>query len=321
MRRKLGRLLAMSWMAPPQPIQPHRLARNLTKLLGLLLVAWVLASALAEVAMLHPRHWGIGPTPAARGITYRDVVFSNSDGMTLRGWWMPGTRHQTLVMIHGWTSSRREPMDKSGYLLAAGYNVLVFDLRGHGASDGNYTTMGYRETDDVRAAIDVARGLDPGAPIALFGYSMGGSIAVEEAARNPAVSVVIEDSGFSTLLEVFSAGTHRIFGLPAFPLGLVYVAIAQRDLGVSIDSVRPVADAARLTKPLLAILGTADQMVPAAEGYALYNAARGPKQLLVVPGAGHTQEYYLAPSKYKQTVLAFLAASLPLPKLATTSGS
>jgi uncharacterized protein len=321
MRRGLGRIsVRMSRLALPRPTGAHRLAANLTKLLGVLLALWVIGSAAAEVTMLHPRHWGIGPTPAAQGIAYRDVAFKNSDRMTLRGWWMPGTRHQTLVMIHGWTSSRREPMSKAGYLAAAGYNLLVFDLRGHGASDGSYTTMGFKETDDVRAAIALAQGLDPGAPIALFGYSMGGALAVEEASRNPAVAAVVEDSAFSALSDVFSADFSHLFGVPAMPFGLAYVAIAQHDLGLDINSVRPVADAAHLTKPLLAILGTADKMVPPAEGYAIFNAALGPKQLLVVPGAGHTQEYFVEPDTYKATVLAFLAKSFAGPKVTASAG-
>jgi uncharacterized protein len=300
----------MSRLALPRPTGAHRWAANLTKLLALLVGVWVLGSATAEVAMLHPRHWGIGPTPAAQGFAYRDVAF-RSDGLTLRGWWIPGTRHQTLVMIHGWTSSRAEPMSKAGYLMAAGYNLLVFDLRGHGASDGNYTTMGYKEVDDVRAAVARAQGLDPGAPIALLGYSMGAALAVEEAARNPAVAAVVEDSAFSSLSAVFAADFSRwTGGLPAMPLGAAYLAIAQHDLGFDINAVQPVADAAHLAKPLLAILGTADRTVPPAEGYAIFNAARGPKELLVVPGAGHTQEYFVAPSTYKSTVLGFLAANL-----------
>jgi pimeloyl-ACP methyl ester carboxylesterase len=310
----------MSRLALPRPSGAHRLAANLTKLLALLLAVWVLASAAAEVAMLHPRHWRIGPTPAAQGFAYRDVAF-RSDGLTLRGWWVPGTLHRTVVMIHGWTSSRAEPMSKAGYLMAAGYNVLVFDLRGHGASDGNYTTMGYREVDDVHAAIALAQGLDAGAPIALLGYSMGAALAVEEAARNPAVVAVIEDSGFSSLSAVFAADfAHLTGGLPAMPLGLAYVAIAQRDLGFDINSVKPVADAAHLSKPLLAILGTADRMVPPAEGYAIYAAAQGPKQLFVVPGAGHTQEYFVEPGLYKSTVLGFLAANLSGPKATVSLG-
>jgi uncharacterized protein len=296
--------------AAPRPWGARRLTAGLAKLLVLLVAVWVAGSAIAEAAMLHPRHWRIGPSPAALGYAYRDVAFK-SDGLTLRGWWIPGDRHQTVVMIHGWTSSRAEPMSKAGYLLAAGYNVLVFDLRGHGASDGNYTTMGYKEVDDVHAAVALAQQLEPGAPIALIGYSMGAALAVEEAARNPAVAAVVEDSGFSSLSAVFSADFSRLFlGLPAMPLGFAYLTIAQHDLGFNPDAVRPVADAAHLGKPLLAILGTADQEVPPAEGYAIFKAANGPKQLLVVPGAGHTQEYFVEPGVYKATVLAFLASAL-----------
>jgi uncharacterized protein len=301
----------MSRLALPRPTGAHRLAATGAKALAIVLAVWVLFSAMAEVVMLHPRHWHVGPTPAAQGYSYRDVSFQ-SDGFTLRGWWIPGSRHQTLVMIHGWTSSRAEPMSKAGYLMAAGYNVLVFDLRGHGASDGNYSTMGFKEVDDVHAAIAEAQKLDAGAPIALIGYSMGAALAVEEAARNPAVVAVVEDSGFSSLSAVFSADFSHLFGgLPAWPLGVAYLAIAQHDLGFDINAVRPAADAAHLGKPLLAILGTADVTVPPAEGYAIFNAASGPKQLLVVPGAGHTQEFFKAPVVYKQTVLGFLAAHLP----------
>jgi pimeloyl-ACP methyl ester carboxylesterase len=310
----------MSRLAQPRLAGHHRLLSLLVKTLVLLLAGWVLTSALAEVWMLHPRHWGIGPTPATRGIPYVDVSFKNTAGMTLRGWWMPGRMHETVVMIHGWTSSRRETFDKSGYLLEAGYNVLVFDLRGHGQSDGNYTTMGYLEPDDVRAAIDQAHALDPAAPIALLGYSMGGALAVEEGARNPEVRAVIEDSGFSSLASVFSADFHHLFGIPADPFGLAYVLIAQRDLGMSISAVQPVRDAAGLRKPLLAIVGTADMTVPPIEGYQIYNAAPGPKELLVVPGAGHTAAYYDDPVRYKASILAFLDASLAGAKASTASG-
>lgn len=300
----------MSRLALPRLAGSHRLLAVAVKVAAVLVAAWIGASALAEVWMLHPRHWGIGPTPAARGIAYQDVSFKNSSGMTLRGWWMPGRLHRSVVMIHGWTSSRREPMDKAGYLLAAGYNVMVFDLRGHGQSDGTYTTLGYLEPDDVRAAVQLAQSLDPQAPIALFGYSMGGALAVEEGARDGTVAAVVEDSGFATLDGVFSSDFQHLFGVPADPFGLAYLTIAQHDLGMSIGAVRPVADASRLTKPFLAILGTADTTVPPLQGFELYAAAPGPKQLLVVQGAGHTQAYYRDPALYKSTVLAFLEKSL-----------
>ena len=275
----------------------------------ILMAIWVGASFVAERVTMHPRHLGIGPTPAQLGHAYRDVAFRDHAGLTLRGWWIPGTRHQTIVMVHGWTSSRAEPMSKAGYLLDAGYNVLVFDLRGHGQSDGDYTTLGFAEPDDVAAAVAFARSQDPG-PIALLGYSMGGALAVETGARDADVSAVIEDSGYGSLDNVFRAGFQRLTGLPPIPFGLPLVAIGQVDLRMPISGVRPVVDAARLHKPLLAIVGTADKVVPPSEGFDIFRAAAGPKELLVVPGAGHVDGYRVDQARYEQSVLSFLAGTI-----------
>jgi pimeloyl-ACP methyl ester carboxylesterase len=285
------------------------MAVHALRLLGLILAVWLGASWTTERVSVHPRHWDIGPTPAQRGWEYRDVSFRDSAGLTLRGWWIPGTRHQTVVMIHGWTASRQEPMSKSGYLHDAGYNLLLFDLRGHGASDGDYTTLGWAEPDDVESALRFVAGLDPG-PIALLGYSMGASVAVETAARASDVRAVVEDSGFSSLVDVVGARFSMLTRLPADPFVGPMLAIGQADLGFDPARVRPVDDAAHLKTPLLAIVGTADRTVPPAQGIAIFHAAAGPKELLVIPGAGHVAGYYRAPSLYRQTVLDFLARYL-----------
>jgi pimeloyl-ACP methyl ester carboxylesterase len=272
-------------------------------------VGWLAASFVAERATLHPERRALGPTPTARGMVYTDVSFKTRDGLTLRGWWIPGTQHETIVMIHGLSNNREEPLNKAGYLHEAGYNLLVFDLRGHGQSDGNGTTMGYREPEDARAAVAEARALDPG-PIALFGYSLGASISVEEAATNPDVTAVIEDSGFSSVGDVFLARFTEVTRLPNLPWAAPLVAFGALDLGTSLWNVRPAGLAAQLHKPLLAIIGTADTIVPPAEGLAIFDAAPGPKQLLVVHGAGHVGAYDTANAEYQQTVLGFLAKSM-----------
>lgn len=292
------------------PHPPHIRALHLgSKAVVGLVILFLAVSWLAEMVTLHPRHWTIGPSPAARGWAYQDVAFKDSAGLTLRGWWIPGVNHRTVVMVHGWTSSRAEPMSKSTYLHEAGYNLLVFDLRGHGLSQGDYTTMGFREPDDVRAAVTFALSQDRG-PVALLGYSMGAAIAIEEAATDKRVAAVVEDSGFSSLVDVVGADFQHLTGLPARPFDLPLLAMGRLDLGFDPGAVQPVLAAARLVQPLLAIVGTADRTVPPAEGFALFGAAAGPKQILVVPGAGHTQAYFAAPQLYRQTVLGFLAKSL-----------
>lgn len=297
-------------IAPRSPHRPHIRALHLgSKAVIGIVILFLAVSWLAEMVTLHPRHWTIGPSPAARGWAYQDVAFKDRAGLTLRGWWIPGVNHRTVVMVHGWTSSRAEPMSKSGYLHDSGYNLLVFDLRGHGRSDGDYTTMGFKEPDDVRAAVTFAISRD-GGPVALLGYSMGAAIAIEEAATDRRVAAVVEDSGFSSLVGVVGAAFQRVTGLPPNPFDLPLLAMGGMDLGFDPAVVQPLASAARLAQPLLAIVGTADRTVPPAQGFALYGAAAGPKQILVVKGAGHTQAYFAAPQLYRQTVLGFLAKSL-----------
>lgn len=283
-------------------------ARFVLRAVAVVLAAWLVASLVAEQVTLHPGRRALGSTPAARGMAYRDVTFKTVDGLTLRGWWIPGTRPESIVMIHGLSNNRTEPLDKAGYLHQAGYNLLVFDLRGHGQSDGSGSTMGYREPEDARAAVAEARSLAPG-PIALFGYSLGASIAVEEGAANPGVTAVVEDSGFSSAGDVFLARFSHVTGLPDLPWAALLVAFGQADIGTSLWAVQPVADAARLHKPLLAIVGGDDTIVPPSEGLAIFGAAPGPKQLLAVPGAGHVQAYNVARAQYETTVLDFLARS------------
>jgi len=285
-------------------------ARFGLRLLIAILGFWLMASLIAGWTTLHPMRRDVGPTPAARGMAYRDVSFKTRDGLTLRGWWIPGERHQTIVMVHGLSNSRREPLDKAGYLHQAGYNLLVFDLRGHGLSDGNGTTMGYRESEDARAAVAEARSLDAG-PIALFGYSLGGAIALETGAVDPDVRAVVEDSAFSSVGDVFMARFSEVTRLPDLPWAAPLLAFGQADIGTSLWNVQPVVAAAALEKPLLAIIGGADTIVPPSEGMAIFQAAPGPKQLLMVPGAGHVGAYNTDNATYERTVLDFLARSLP----------
>jgi uncharacterized protein len=79
---------------------------------------------------------------------------------------------------------------------------------------------------------------------------------------------------------------------------------------MQLSAVRPVIDAARLHKPLLAIVGTADRVVPPSEGFDIFRAAPGPKQLLVVPGAGHVDGYRVDQARYERTGLGFLASTI-----------
>ena len=88
-------------------------------------------------------------------------------------------------------------------LHAEGYDVLLFDLRGHGRSDPSRLTMGARERGDVRTVLDWAtRKGYPAERIGWLGWSMGASTVLMEAAQNPRIKAVVLDSPFGNLPEL-----------------------------------------------------------------------------------------------------------------------
>lgn len=284
-------------------------ARWLLRALAIVLGLWIAASFIGERLSLHPGRSAVTETPAHWGMSYRDVSFETSDRLTLRGWWIAGGTHGTVVMVHGLGSNRDEPLARSKYLHDAGYNILVFDLRGAGESDGGGQTMGYLEPLDVKAAVAEARLLG-GAPVALFGYSMGAASVIEESATDPNVGAVIEDSGFSSAADVILARFTALTRLPAVPFAAGIFAFGAIDFGTSPWNINPLGMAARLHKPLLVIVGGRDQVVPPDEGLAIFRAAGGPKQLLELPTAGHVNGYAVANALYESRVLEFLAVNL-----------
>src|SRR5262245_31283637 len=169
--------------------------------------------------------------------------------------------------------------------------------------------MGWAEPDDLRAAIDYARSRSPD-PLGVIGYSMGAVAALEEAAADARVGAVVADSPFADLASeqryAWEAGT----GLPFVPFAVPLELMARLDLGYDPALVRPDLAAGQLHRALLVIVGTADVVVPPSQGYIVFRAARGPKQLLEVPGADHIAAHDRDPVLYEHAVLDFLEKGL-----------
>ena len=105
--------------------------------------------------------------PSESGLTYEDVEFlSQEGGINLSGWYLPGEAEGPhLIFVHGLGSVRSgdNAVELAARMVEQGYNVLMFDLRGHGSSDGDQVSGGYFERWDVLGAFDYAleRGAEP----------------------------------------------------------------------------------------------------------------------------------------------------------------
>ena len=138
-------------------------------------------------------------TPWELDIPYEEVAFPTEDGLLLRGWWLPASAaKRTVVALHGHRGARHHCVGIGAALWRRGSNVLLFDHRGRGSSEGDMVSLGYFETLDALAAVEYSLARAPGLPLGLIGYSMGAAVAVMTAGRDERVGAVVADSPFAS---------------------------------------------------------------------------------------------------------------------------
>jgi uncharacterized protein len=249
-----------------------------------------------------------------------EVTFATTDGLHLRGWCLtPAVPRAALVVAHGFAMNRSELLDLAHALQARGYAVLLFDFRAHGASDGVRSTVGYREANDIIAAIDYLRDRADltGLPIGVAGISMGAAAAIMAAARDKRIAAVVADSSFATLTDIACAGIRAVYHLPEFPFGLLSIRFCELLTHARIRENRPVdAVAAIAPRPLLIVHGADDTFVPVAQAHQLYAAASAPKDLWIVPDNGHAATFALQLDEYATRLDRFFTSALTSPALA-----
>ena len=249
--------------------------------------------------------------PADYGLAYENVEFTARDGISLRGWFIPadsgGTAKGTVIFCHGHAGSMDPDIQYAPWFHQAGYNVLMFDFRGHGRSDGQQVSMGALERLDLLGAVDYLRGRGI-ERVGVLGFSMGGVVAMSTAPHSEAITAVVSDGGFARLERAVAAGA-RERGFPAFltPLfGRVVVWLAGLRLGLRLAEADPIRWVDKIApRALFIIHGGRDPYVSVAEARELYQRAGEPKELWIVPEAPHRQVDVHRPEEYRRRVLDF----------------
>jgi dipeptidyl aminopeptidase/acylaminoacyl peptidase len=229
------------------------------------------------------------------------------DGITLRGWYLPTTKPRHLiVLVHGMWSSWLEMASLGRDLHNRGFDVLLFDLRGHGQSDPSRLYLGRRERGDIRAVMTWAQAQGfANDRIGWLGYSMGGSTILMEAARNPLIQVAVIDSPYGNLPDILNKELSRHSGLPSFFNPGILLA-ARLLYGVRTDDLVPIQFARDWGgRPLLLIHGESDALVPVSQARELAAAAGKSCTTMTLPGVDHVQAYNSDPEAYVRLVGSF----------------
>jgi fermentation-respiration switch protein FrsA (DUF1100 family) len=288
--------------------------------IGLLVLPVAVAACTAGTTQLltymavHPTRERLTETPISRGLFFEEVGFATSDGIQLRGWFVPSRASKAAVILgHGFTRSRQELLDVAAMLNRGCYNVLLFDWRAHGESDGERSTFGLDEVKDLAAAVRyiASRPEVDQERIGVLGSSMGAAIAIRGAAVLPQIKAVVSDSPFPTLEETIEVGVRRRGPLGVWPLRPLVVALGSQAMGIDPDLVRPVDEIGDISpRPVLILHGGEDDLLPEDTGSRLYAAAAAPKSLWYVPEGTHARLASSHPLEYERRVVSFFDAAL-----------
>ena len=233
-----------------------------------------------------------------------------SEGLRLRTWTRRGSdARPAVVIVHGLGDTLESYVDRADGLSRRGHTVLLVDLRAHGASEGRYTTLGGREREDVRAAMDALRkaGRAP-AGLILMGHSMGAVAVLRAAVGQPDVRAVIVEAPYDNYRANVAHHAWLLYRLPgSLPIIPITIAIAEWRAGFRAEDVDAVKASAAFGAPLLAIADGADLRMPEAVVRRVADAHAGPHQVWVAPGAEHVGAV-LHPD-YWRVVLTFLDAA------------
>ena len=275
----------------------------------ILLVTIVIATTFIVFA-LGPLRTAPAPTAVSTlsaDFPVESVEIPSQQGVTVHGWLARGKPGGgVLLLVHSMRSNRMEMLSRARFLKDQGYSVLFIDLQAHGETAGDHITFGLREAENVEASIAFLRKTFPSERMGAIGASLGAA-AIVLAQQNLKLDAVILESLHPTLEEAVDNRLKLHFGDQGsilLPLMLWQLSFY---LDVSLDALSPITRINNLSAPVLFISGTHDVHTTQTETERLFDAARFPKELWIVPGARHFNMHSYVGREYEQRVSDFLS--------------
>lgn len=237
--------------------------------------------------------------------SYKDVVIDSTYHTS--AWFIPADSSKgTIVLLHGYGGEKSSMLDKASILKTLGWNCLLIDFRGGGASPGTKTSIGYYEAEQVAAAVKWLADQKQG-PVWLFGTSMGAAAALRAIAHESvSVSGLVLECPFATLYGT-TAARFRMQGVPAFPMAGLIVFWGGVQQGFNGFAHNPVDYAREIKIPTLLMWGEKDPKVSANETAAIFDNLKGPKLRINFPNAGHENYLLKYKNEWTDAISGFLA--------------
>jgi pimeloyl-ACP methyl ester carboxylesterase len=256
-------------------------------------------------------------TPASYHLNYEDVAIPADGGVTLAAWFLPAQRTGskgpvlgTVLMSHGVFHNREQVLERAGFLARAGYRILLFDLRGHGASTKAFLSGGVGEAADFTAAARFLEGTGREVkPRILFGLSLSSMAAMYALGGGLQAEALIADSPLPNGSSWVSRRTlgGMFMGLPGFFDACVRAYDRRTGLSLKASDLDLMPVARKIHVPVMIITGEKDDLAGAQDVRKLFEASESRfRRLIYVPEAGHDETYQKFRIMYERGVLEFL---------------
>jgi pimeloyl-ACP methyl ester carboxylesterase len=265
----------------------------------ILALSYILTCYIFAQLTLNPKRQPIATTPSEYGMDYEDVEFQSRDGLTLKGWFIPGDPRRIILFTHPMYCNRHGFLVREKSIFMAtqtdielllslkalhdqGYSILCFDFRNHGESQAGLTGVGLNEYQDVLGAVDFLqehKGLD-GADLGLVAYCMGANAAIIALSKDPhsfaraRCLAAVQPISMNVFVRSYVQSTYTRLGLIVLPLT---DWIRQRLGGYSLAEMTPGPYVQDLTLPTLYVQGRQDDWTDLGDIRGFYDKTTAPK--------------------------------------------
>ncbi len=254
-------------------------------------------------------------SPTLVSENYEDVEFKSADGLTLKGWWFKSNSDKLVVMVAGLLPNRINA-DYYAVLIAKdlvneGYNVLMYDSRAHGKSEGSRVSYGRFEGDDILGAVSFYKeqGFKP-EKIAIISVSTGAISTLMVVDQLREVGALIIDSAATNFKPIIIDRLWKEKKVPPFFSPCIFF-FTDKVFGLKIGEVRPIEKLQLVPeRKFLFLHGKLDETIPVHESKKLLAATNPSSKLVIFPKGEHIETFKSDPSLFRKEVFGFLSREL-----------
>ncbi len=273
----------------------------------------------SAATFLHPKRSFANSSPSDYGIeTWESVSFKSADGLSLGAWFIPAKdpTKATIIFVHGIRGNRSSLMGQASKLIHAGFGGLLIELRNHGVSEGNLTTMSAQEVFDIEGAVKFLKTREDVNQnnLGIMGHSLGAATAIRAAVRQPELNFVIAQASFADLCDSMHQAARALAGLSVnnhlfkallHPLTCLMIRYAQKQVGQNPKDISPKRDLQSLDIPCLFIHGLNDKTICPTNSQCLFEHAKNKKELLLIKNMGHSSTKHHLNDALMHSLVAF----------------